>query len=90
VFEAGEAAVSAEQSPELLGLLDSLEANLRDEQRALCQQDYITFKQLLTPIQVRMRAFHVSQGLACCTTSVETVACVELVQCHPRIREAGS
>lgn len=39
----------------MVAVLDQLEANLRDEQRALSEQDYITFKQLLTPIQVRPR-----------------------------------
>lgn len=34
-------------------LLDALGANLAAEQRELARQDFVLFRQLLTPIQVR-------------------------------------
>ena len=33
-------------------VLSALEENLRQEQRATCEQEFVTFKHLLTPIQV--------------------------------------
>ncbi|KAK9810237.1 hypothetical protein WJX72_007075 [[Myrmecia] bisecta] len=51
---------AAEQAPgelpegerkELTQVLEALEENLKAEQRAVCEQEYITFKHLLTPFQ---------------------------------------
>ena len=38
--------------PTSLQVLSALEENLRQEQRATCEQEFVTFKHLLTPIQV--------------------------------------
>lgn len=37
-------------------VLRALEENLRQEQRATCEQEFVTFKHLLTPIQVTAQA----------------------------------
>ena len=39
-----------------LQVLSALEHNLRQEQRATCEQEFVTFKHLLTPIQVTAQA----------------------------------
>lgn len=35
-----------------LQLIGQLEENLKEEQRAVSEQEYVTFKELLTPMQV--------------------------------------
>eukprot|EP00891_Asterochloris_glomerata_P000767 jgi/Astpho2/767/fgenesh1_pg.00016_%23_19_t len=40
-----------DQQQRLRGVLRALEENLRQEQRATCEQEFVTFKHLLTPIQ---------------------------------------
>ena len=49
----------------LLRVLDALDANLRAEQRALAELDFLLFTQLLTPVQVGCCCCCCCKNLAC-------------------------
>ena len=49
-----------------LQVLSALEDNLRQEQRATCEQEFVTFKHLLTPIQVTLKPALAGALAGCC------------------------